>query len=677
MNTPMSMTNPPAGRCRAAWLAAMLTLIAGGSRAQEPGQESPAPAGREVNTASMKIADLQTAEGVAEREKAINDVIRDAFNAKSTAGVWQTLAGKKLVEIDPHAVALSALTKNLTIQRSHLNQGIVAAALEEARALFDPVLNLSFNYSDSRDFERKVTVSRFHKATTHCDPPPAPNNPPECSLIPAPILTADGKHNDFIFFDNSPVQFLGFDQPRAAGYRPGDVITAHPDGVTGDNEKYNADFTVTQQLPWGASINLNYETVYKVADFVNNAGSLHPTAGSYHRPWTVNTSLSYSIPVPGSAHYGPDAASADVQNHLARLNDERAVWDVKNVINATLLAVDLSYWNLVGAANNFYAALQNQQSVEQLLKKTEEMYQLREITDYSRAQVQAELERVRNQVEQAKNAYITASNALQPLLDGGADAVYLPIQYSVSLAAPLDVNPAQLKREQVAMNPLLQSQRYNVETADVLLRQSDINRQPNLTFNAGANFLQSNSVFGYHEWNSAMARVFKPDIISQNYSLQLTRQWGNVAAEAGYAQAGYNRDISELTLRSTENTLTHALSDAAVNLVSARARTDIARRNWQLVQTAYQKAVDQQRSRTVTEYEIIQQSQQLLQATNDWVNAVISAKQAEANWLAAVGELPSKYADRTAQTSAEEGRVKALLTQNIVPVFAGEKRHER
>lgn len=680
MSAPVSKRDHPTSRRhrRTAMAAVVLTLLTGWAQAQEPPAISPAAStDAEVNMASMKIADLQTATGVAERESAINKVIREAFNARNNEGVWQTLNGKKLVEIDPHALALAALNKNLSIQRSHLNQEIVDAVLEEARALFDPVLNLSFNYSDSRDFERKVNVTRFHKATVHCDGIPA-TDPPECAVVnPAITNPVTGRSQNFVFLGSgSPVQFIGFDQPRGAGFRRQTEI-AHADGITGNNERYNADFTVTQLLPWGPSISFNYETVYKVADFINNAGSLHPTAGSYHRPWTVSMSLSLSAPIPGSKNFGPDAAFADVQNHLARLNDEQAVWLVKNVINATLLDVDLTYWKLVGATNNFYAALQNQQSVEQLLKKTEEMYQLREITDYHRSQVQAELERVKNEVEKRKNEYIRASNALQPLLDSGADIVYLPIQYSVSLTTPLEVDPTQLKKEQVAMNPFLQAQGYNVQSADVLLKQSDIGRQPDLTFNASVNSIQSNNVFGYSEYTTSLRNMFNPDVVTQNYSLRLNRQWGNRVAEAAYIQAKDNREISDLALRSTENTLTHALSDAAVNLVSARARTDIARRNWQLAQTAYQKAIDQQRSRSVTEYEIIEQSQRLLQATNDWVSAVIVTKQAEADWLAARGELAAKYAERVAQTSAEEGRVKALTMQNMIPLFAGEVPHGR
>ncbi|HTT07722.1 MAG TPA: TolC family protein [Gammaproteobacteria bacterium] len=670
---------------RKTMVAVLFAALTGGIQAQEtPAAPSDAAADKEVNTASVKVANLQTADGVAEREKAINDVIRAAFNAKSTEGVWQTLAGKKLVEIDPHAVALAALNKNLSIQVSHLNKEIAAAALDEARALFDPVLNLSFNYSDSRDFLRNETVARFHKATVHCTGVVA-TDPPECAVINNdPNLDPGGpgtgvyaRSNDFLFFSSgSPVQFLGYTQPRPAIYKVQSQV-AHPDGVTGDNEQYNADFTVTQLLPWGPSLSFNYETVYKTADFINNPDSPQVSAGSYHRPWTVNTSLSLTMPLPGSAGFGPDAAQADVDVHKSLLGNEQAVWNVKDVINSTLLVVDITFWNLVGATNNFYAALENQRSVEQLLKKTEEMYQLREITDYNLSQVQAELERVKNQVEQTKNAYISASNALQPLLDSGADVVYLPIQYSVSLVTPLEVDPAQLRREDVAMNPVLQAEDYNVQLRDVDVKQSDINRQPNLTLNANPQWLQSNSVFGYSEWPTAMNKFFSPDIITQTYTLRLVRQWGNQALESQYAGNKALLEREKLILRSAENTQVHNLSDATVGLISARARTDIARRNWQLAQTAYQKSVDQQRARTVTEYEIILQSQNLLQATNNWISAVISAKEAEASVLAARGELVAKYAERTAQTAAEEGRVKALAMENIIPLFAGKVFHDR
>ena len=108
--------------------------------------------------ADLTGVDIATAPDLRERERAINDVIRKAFKEKNTQGVWQTLAGKKLVEIAPRTLALAALSKNLSIRSAHLNKDVAAAALLEAKALFDPLVNVTFNYSSQRDYQRKESV---------------------------------------------------------------------------------------------------------------------------------------------------------------------------------------------------------------------------------------------------------------------------------------------------------------------------------------------------------------------------------------------------------------------------------------------------------------------------------------------------------------------------------------
>ena len=646
----------------------------------------------EAGTANSAVSDsIQAVPDIQTLEQAVNDVIRGALReGGKQQGAWQTLQGKRLAEIDPRSLALSALTRNLSIQRGHLRKDVAAAAVQEAKALFDPVLNLSFNYNDVNEFERKEHVVRFKKGTVVCpdssgtntpngDLLPPAGSPADCSLLGRAVVPGDEKpygtfnnisntFRNFLFFEEGPVMFLALDQPRPEGFKEQDE-TAHSDSVKGHDETYNVDFTVDQQLPWGANISFNYETKYHVADFIVAAGSLNEFAGTYHRPWTSALAATLSMPLPETKNWGAESAAADVTNRLAVLNDERAVWDVKTVINDTLLQVDLAFWGLVRASNNLYSATENLRSVEQLLAKTERMYELREITDYHRSQVQAELERVRGDVEAAKAAYIRASDALQPLLTDAADTVYLPIDYSASLVEPLTVDPAAVNREAVRSHPLLKTQDYDVKASQVFVRQADLQRRPDIALSANVSAGQSGSVFGFHEWTGSTAYIFDPDFLSQNYALTYTRPLGNRAIESTYVQSQHALKAQELAVRGTENLLARSLADAAVSVVSARALTEINRRNWELALRAYGKAADQQRSRTVTEYEIIQQSGNLLNAHRSWVDAVVAAKQAEAGWLAARGDLPARYAERTAQTMTETARVRALADARLVPIF--------
>jgi outer membrane protein TolC len=328
----------------------------------------------------------------------------------------------------------------------------------------------------------------------------------------------------------------------------------------------------------------------------------------------------------------------------------------------------------VSSANNLYAAIQNEDGIEKLMAKTKRLYDLREVTDYAKTQVESDLARVKGDVESARVAYIRASDALQPLLDGGHDVVYLPIGYTVPLSEKLAIDPTQVRRDLVKMNPQLQSQEYNVKSAAVLERQAQQQLRPDFTFAAGVQAAEIGSTFGYHDWWQSTSRVVNPDIVTQSYSLNFTRPWGNRLAKSRYQETQYNFRAAELGVRATENSLTRSLTDAAVGVLSARARTEITGRSLGLAQTAYDKAVAQQQTRGVTEYEIIQQSNNLLAATRDWIAAVIDAKQAEARWYAARGDIAAKYAEWTAQTITDDARVKALAAEQVVPLFAPEKK---
>lgn len=667
-----------------AWLLVCAPAVA--LHAQEPAAEGEKAEPTVLDDARRAL----TVPELEERERAIHAVIRKAFDEKSNEGAWQHFSGMQATEIDPRALALAALTRNLDIYRQHLSRDIAAAALQEAQALFDPTLQFSFNYNNTREYERKEDLLRFKRGTvlttatdafgaTVLDANGRNLDATGATLPPAPPLgnpetAGDGQPHHLLFFDdpNSLVRYIGFNQARPEGF---DLTTetAHKASITGDNEVHTALFNVTQPLPWGVNLALNYSLKHHNTAFVNNPDSNNPTSGDYDRPWTSSITGSVSLPFPYSKNWGPESAQNDVTRRLAILSDEQAVWVVKDVINTTLLDVDLKYWDLVRSANNLYAAVENLRNVQALIEKTEKMYELREVTEYYLTQVRAEAERLKGEVELAKSAYISASNALHPLVNEKSQAVYLPLGYTLSLSEPLEVPPGTAKAEAVGGNPLLKAQTYNVQSSEVVLRQRELQRKElDASLSASASAIQLDTLFGYSDTLDSMNHVFDPDLVQQNYGLTVTRPWGNRAPEALYVKAGHEAEVEKLRLKGTENALSRALRDAHVGLVSAKARTDVTASQFRLAKLAYDKAAAQQRSRGVTEYEIIRQSNSLLAAHRNFISAVIDAKQAEARYLAASGALPARYAERTAQTMVDDVRVRMLKAQGLLPVFAQE-----
>lgn len=652
---------------RVAGLAALLVAVCCQAQTAEEGAVSSPPPGGELSGEDV-LRELGISEepSLTERERAVNEMLREAYEKAGESGVAAQFGGRPLSEIDPRGLALAALQRNLSIYRAHIRKDVAESALLEAQALFDPNLSFNFNYSNFEQFDRFVDTVRFRRGTVLSVDPNFPG------VTGTNFFTGEDvfPHN-LLFFDSGLVRYIGFNQPRPEGYRDF-TETASRRPITGEDESYTFDFDVRQLLPWGVTLALNYETRYHERYFVNNAGSLpNESYGSFDRPWTSAIGATIELPVPGSKNYGPEASPADVQNRLAALADERAVWEVRSVINSTLLEVDIAYWELVGRASDLYAAEQNLKSVEALIAKTERMYELREITEYSRSQVQAEVARVRGVVEQARSRYVLASNALHPLLDSRSDSLYLPVGYSVPLAQPLLADPAGAAQADVSGNPDLQARQYDLQSAEVLRRQAEVQLNPDLTGLLAVTASQSDSVFGYTDYLGSTGHLFSPDRLSQAYSVQLVRPWGNRAAIAAHEGSEHGVELQTYGVRSTRNAVQRALSDAAVGVAAAVARVDITERNLQLAETRYRKAEEQQRSRGVTEFEIILQSNALLDAARDLIAALVQLKQAEARYLAALGQLPTVYAQRTAQTLLDRARVAALAEHEQLPYFAG------
>jgi len=151
--------------------------------------------------------------------------------------------------------------------------------------------------------------------------------------------------------------------------------------------------------------------------------------------------------------------------------------------------------------------------------------------------------------------------------------------------------------------------------------------------------------------------------------LTFLRPWGNRAAEAVRDSAGLEVSVQEVLLQQELNRLNRELDDALVDYESARARVDITARNLELKQIAYEKASAAQSWRNVTEFEIVTQSRELLDAHRNWVVALIASKQAQTRVLAAAGLLPERYGELTALSELDRRRLVAIAKERSLQFF--------
>lgn len=587
-----------------------------------------------------------------ENERRIHAVIkREISTEKEVAGRF---VGKRITEIDQWETAFLALRKNLSIRRGHIAEQIAKQALLEAQAVFDPVLTLSVAYDHSETFTREERDLRFRRGTG-----------------PDRILEGDP--------DDPRGTQVEFNQARPEGFSPSDIVASQAP-ITGPTERLTYDVSLFQQLPWGARLFLTYEAIDQKRFFTNfpaffrNNPNPQPgfvAFGSYDRPWISSLLATLVLPVPSSRNFGP-YADQEVAIKLQDLGKDRAYWVVEDIINTTLRDVDITYWDLVNSLLSLQITLNNRQQVGTLLEKILELYNLEEVTTYDKAQAEAELARIQGEEERAWNNYVLASDALVRLLDKEADGLLLPVGFTRALKTSFP--PAPLRLEELTAagpvdNPVRIANLVDVQAARIEQRRRAVRTRPDVTFTADVAVQQSNSRFGYESFEDSVANLVEPDSIQQTYSLTYLYPWGNRAVKAQHAAAKAATERQGLLLRQTDNRIIRDINNAWAALRSADSRIEITARNVQLAKTAYDRALQQQAERAVTEYELVLQSGRLLTAEQNHILAQTRRKRAEARLLAALGRLPRVYAERIAQTDLDRYRLKLLSANHILRHF--------
>lgn len=615
----------------AGWLAAAGPAAAGDSTERPPEIAPP--------TAKSLLVDGE----ILKREREIRSLIMEAFQAArgkaGNLGLYSNLVPR---DLSFRQAVMTVLDRNLSIKRQGIAKKIADAVLAEASAVFDPVLSVSLAYNHKRTEERIEDISRFKSGTDV---------------------------NDQVTFSKGPIASLQFDTSRAAGFFR-DIVTANERSETESLETWTSVFDVAQLLPWGTSFDLKLQIKHEPTYFILNSGSGTSTSfDSYDRPWVSTLVTSVSSPVPFSSNFGPLNASKVVAD-LSRLDARKAAWNMRAVVNDTLLQTDQGFWDLVSATQRLKAALETRSLVEDLWERTERLFELRQITESRRDRVGGELERVKGQVETEFDTLVKASNSLAQLLGQDDPLFLLPAGYLSIIEAR---DEAGVDPESVIDNPEYLRALIDVQSAQLTRDALEVRTRPDVTVSGSVTLSQLNSVFGYRGIENSLNQLPNPDQVAITATTSYFRPLGNRAAESAFAGSRHSLIGQHLAERSVKNRLLTTFEQARINLNSARQRIEITRRNRDLAGKVYGRSLRFQRSRKVTEFEIIERLRALLSAKNDHIEALIDAKKAESNLLASVGLLSERYARRISQTPVDRHRLKALAAGGMLTYFGEAK----
>lgn len=593
-------------------------------------------------------------------ERAANEAVKATLQAEGLS-----TAGRPFREIDLRQAAMAALERNLAVRRGELLAPLAEEALKQAEALFLPTFTFSVAGDRTDTYDRDAVASRFKSATVT-----VPNGQNDQLGFPCNgTATNPAADCHRIYFDNSPVEFIEYDANRPAGYYQVNV-KGHERAITGADYGTNFAGTVSQILPWGQQFAFGVDAEMRPRYFVNNAdaGEGLATYGSYGRPWVAGARLQAVTPLPYAKNFGI-GSDARLSRELSRMDAEASRWSVRSIVNDSLLQVADGYWSLVGAARRLEAARTARATAEELSARTRRLYDARQITEADLAQVESRVERLKADEAAAYSGYAAVSNALHELTNTREDAVFLPVGYRSLLDQPALATDAAA----ILDNPLMMNAAVQMRQASAVRESRDRQTNPDLNLFGSVSVDQNNAVFGYRSFEEAATHVVSPDTITMQVSLAYARPLGNRAAKAALDVAETSVERQQLANDRLRLILAEQYQAAEANLASARERIAITRRNRELAEEVYDRAKRFYDLRRLTEYEVVQQLLDLVDAEAAEIVAQVAAKQAETRLLWTLGRLPAIFAETTAQTGLDRERVRELADSGQVPYFGDVK----
>ncbi len=585
---------------------------------------------------------LITTAGNMESEEEINRSVIDEFNKRG----YTFIKNPEWVSMTRRSAALEALKKNLTISQELVGRMLAKTALIEADAVFDPVLNISVEYSHADSFDRTEKDLKYSKGAYY--------DPELDSYVWAPD-------------EKGPIDYLGYDQPKPEGYYQ-TTLTANQEPVTGPTRVWAYNVSVSQELKRGKNFNITYETIYQDTFYVNHGDTDIDeliSFGSYEKPWISVIDGSIVVPLPFTKRRYSDP---DLSLELAGINDKKAYWSLLKIINSVLLQVDYAFWDLTGSVRNLYMTVITTKEVENLRARTEKLFRSRRIAVYNKAQIESELTRTKRSEEKAWNQYIKASNNLNNLLGRGIDNnLLLPKSYLTSLMETEERTLEEAVQRGISKNPDINLARMDRLFFKKTLYQKIGRARPDIYFKTRLSAGQSNSLFGFDSLYESAKHISNPDYINQDYSLTYSLDMSDSAAR----DMAYHQDVQrEYIVKDTENRIIREINDSLSDITILNSRVKIAERNLALEHRAYKRALRLQASRRITEAEIMIKRGDLFRSRQNLINTRIAKKKAEAGLMALQGELAERYGKETSPSDFDLYRLHNLSEKKSMFFFS-------
>ena len=353
--------------------------------------------------------------------------------------------------------------------------------------------------------------------------------------------------------------------------------------------------TVSVKIPTGGQLAFGWSTNGQT--FFPNSFNL---LNSNDDPFGQNLQLSFNQPLLRGAGINVNRASIDI----ARLTEQIHILDLKSNLINTITEVVIAYRELIRAQERLKIGQFSLKSAQELLTNNRILIEAGRLAPVDIVQSETEVARRQVSVLEAENNLESARLALLNIID--IDKNFVIIATDPPTATPVSLNPDKLRQLIFQSQPDYLKAQLEIQRTKLALLQAENNRLWDLNINTS---------YGYASNNTTDLRI----------GLGLSHQFDDLTVERDFKRSAVNQLKAENTLQEQSESLEIQLKDRIRDVNLSFSQIELSRKATELSEKQLDIAREKQKlGRDVTVFELVRLQDDLVQARNVELNAIIN-----------------------------------------------------
>jgi len=350
--------------------------------------------------------------------------------------------------------------------------------------------------------------------------------------------------------------------------------------------------TVSVKVPTGGELSFRWAT---------NGQTLSQNALNINDdPFSQNLQLSFNQPLLRGYGVNVNRASIDI----ARLTEQVNILDLKSTLSNTITEAIIAYRELIRAQERLKIALLSLKRAQESLANNRVLIEAGRLAPVDIVQSETEVARRQVSLIEAENNLEAARLALLNIVDIEPKTVIVAADPLTAPAIPL--NPDKLRQLAFENQPDYLKAQLDLERTKLSLLETQNNRLWDLNLNTS---------YGYASNDTSDLRI----------GLALSRQFDDLRVERDFQRSLVNQLKAENTLKEQRESLEIQLMDRIRDVNLSFSQVEMAKKVTESSERQLEIAREKQRlGRNITVFELVRLQDDLVQARNVELNAMIN-----------------------------------------------------